>query len=69
MGLPELKGTDKQIAWANKLRMQKLDAILKTVASVTDASWWIEQRGLAPVAIADKLCRPDQSKKERRANG
>lgn len=55
MELPELKGTSKQIAWANTIRAQYIKArrdeyamtdfeILKDLASRTSAKEWIEHR-------------------------
>lgn len=55
MGLPELKGSPKQVAWANRIRLQKVEEMLKITSAETAASWWIDQRTLPPEMIADKL--------------
>ena len=60
-GLPELQGTEKQVAWAVSLRLnaikevkdwfededeaEKLDAAMAKLTTETSAVWFIENRG------------------------
>lgn len=63
LGLPPLTGSHKQIAWANRIRVKKLEELLKMTSSITDASWWIEQRTLPPSVLAEKLITPPKEKR------
>ncbi|WP_267381480.1 MULTISPECIES: hypothetical protein [unclassified Sphingomonas] len=51
--LPALTGSDRQVAWAATIRLERLAALHRTLpartaafAPVTDAKWWIDHRGL-----------------------
>lgn len=55
LGLPPLTGSHKQVTWANRIRVKKLEELLKMTSSITDASWWIEQRTIPPSVLAEKL--------------
>jgi len=54
MELPELKGTEKQIVWANTIRIkiientiaknENIDLLEYIITNKTNASWWIDNR-------------------------
>lgn len=59
--LPDLAGSDRQVAWASTIRLEKLAALYRSAparvaffVSVTDAKWWIDNRGsdLASITLA-----------------
>jgi hypothetical protein len=58
LGLGELQGSPKQIAWAETIRAKRLsvlerrdrDAVM-IVARITDAKWWIERRSDSDAVI------------------
>lgn len=55
-GLPELKGSEKQIAWAETIRAEKLAQIegdSSMLAKQTSASWWIEHRNHSARALLE----------------
>lgn len=52
INLPELTGSEKQVAWADKIRRERLAAasrndpeVAKRFVGQTDAKWWIDNRG------------------------
>ena len=59
LGLPDLIGSQRQVAWATTIRAEKL-AVLRTASPdsierltmMTDAKWWIDRRGEKPAALA-----------------
>jgi len=63
--LPQLSGSDRQIAWATKIRTERLSAILTEAAerhvkactdclSITEAKWWIDHRNLSTADLINK---------------
>lgn len=66
--MKQLTGTEAQIAWAEKIRKETLDA-LRTYAptergtkviehlenKIGKAEWWIGVKSLAPIQIAGKI--------------
>jgi len=59
LGLPDLIGSQRQVAWATTIRAEKL-ALRRTASPdsierltmMTDAKWWIDRRGEKPAALA-----------------
>lgn len=52
--LPDLAGSDRQIAWAVSIRLERLAVLQRTVPSrvpafvaIVDAKWWIDHRDLS----------------------
>ncbi len=53
VSLPDLAGSERQVAWAASIRLDRLAALQRTTPSrvpafvtIIDAKWWIDHRGL-----------------------
>lgn len=65
LDLPQLHGSDRQVAWATTIRAQRLAAICTQTAAddaegekaclpIADAKWWIDHRDLASADLLAK---------------
>ena len=53
VALPDLAGSDRQVAWAVSIRLERLALLQRTTpgrvpdfVAIVDAKWWIDHRGL-----------------------
>lgn len=58
LGLPELTGSMRQVAWATTIRARRLAAMLRSnvsdtacLSGVTDTKWWIDHQHEADAAL------------------
>lgn len=68
LGLPQLAGSERQIAWATTIRARRIAAIvaasaidgddLRPLSSMADAKWWIDSRHLTDTDILGKARLP-----------
>lgn len=79
LDLPELVGSDRQIAWAMTIRASRLAAIITDSAQgnsdqvsaclpITDAKWWIDHRDLAASEFGEKVMLQTAAMLNARAN-
>lgn len=53
LGLPQLSGSERQVAWANDLRIRAVDrhglrAVIVAVTHEVESTWWIANRNRLP---------------------
>lgn len=80
LDLPELVGSNRQVAWAMTIRASRLAAIITDSAQgnsdqvsaclpITDAKWWIDHRDLAACEFGEKVMLQTSAMLNTRANG
>ena len=55
--LPELRGSEKQVAWANRIRRELIESGMNygAAAEISDAKFWISHRTCNPVTLGQLI--------------
>lgn len=60
--LPALTGSEKQVAWAEKIRVERLVLVgrdhpgaVAAIVEIVEAKWWIDNRKVSPARLAGTI--------------